>query len=144
MFAPERVDMEMMGQPTKTILLVEDDAANRKLIRVVLGNKQRYRILEAISVGEALEQLKKVKPDLLLLDIRLNGGSGLDVMDAVRADGSLDDVPVVAITAQAMKNDEKRFLAAGFDGYLSKPVDTRRLPEVIERFLNAGRRTGHV
>lgn len=129
---------------TKTILLVEDDAINRKLVRVVLGDKKRYRILEATSVGEALEQLGRMKPDLLLLDIRLDHGSGLDVISAVRNDRSFDDVPVVAITAEAMKGDEKRFLAAGFDGYLSKPVDTRRLQEVVERFINAGRKTAHV
>lgn len=132
-----------MEQPVKTILLVEDDATNRKLVRVVLGDKRRYRILEASSAAEAMEQLRHVKPDLLLLDIRLGEGSGLDVIGAVRADPTFDDVPVVAITAQAMKNDEQRFLAAGFDGYLSKPVDTRHLPEVVERFINEGRKVHH-
>lgn len=132
-----------MEQPVKTILLVEDDATNRKLVRVVLGDRKRYCILEAESVGEALAQLGKMKPDLLLLDIRLGNGSGLDVISAVRGDPSFDDVPAVAITAQAMKNDEKRFLAAGFDGYLSKPLDTRHLPEVVDRFINEGRKTQH-
>ncbi|HLP98643.1 MAG TPA: response regulator [Sideroxyarcus sp.] len=128
----------------KTILLVEDDATNRKLVRVVLADQKRYRIIEATSAEEALAQLKSVKPDLLLLDIRLGGRSGLDVIGAVRADRSFDDVPAVAITAQAMKDDESRFLAAGFDGYLSKPVDTRRLPEVVDRFINEGRKAAHV
>lgn len=132
-----------MKQPIKTILLVEDDATNRKLVRVVLGDKSRYRILEAESANEALTLLGKVKPDMLLLDIRLGDGSGLDVIKAVREDPSFDDIPAVAITAQAMKNDEKRFLAAGFDGYLSKPVDTRRLPEVVEQFINEGRKANH-
>jgi CheY-like chemotaxis protein len=133
----------MMKQPIKTILLVEDDATNRKLVRVVLGDSNHYRILEAVSADEALAQLRKVKPDLLLLDIRLGDGSGLDVISAVRADPSFDDVPAVVITAQAMKDDEKRFLAAGFDGYLSKPLDTRRLPEIVDRFINEGRKTDH-
>jgi len=132
-----------MEQTIKTILLVEDDATNRKLVRVVLGDKKRYRILEATSVAEALAQLSNEKPDLLLLDIRLSDGSGLDVIGAFRADPAFDDVPAVAITAQAMKNDEARFLAAGFDGYMSKPVDTRRLPEVVERFIDAGRKAAH-
>lgn len=132
-----------MEQAEKTILLVEDDATNRKLLRIVLGDNKRYRILEATSVGEALAQLKSMKPDLLLLDIRLGDGSGLDVIAAFRANPSFDDVPAVAITAQAMKDDETRFLAAGFDGYLSKPVDTRQLPEVIERFINMGRKATH-
>jgi len=133
----------MMKQAIKTILLAEDDATNRKLMRVVLGNNNRYRILEAVSADEAMAHLRKVKPDLLLLDIRLGDGSGLDVINTVRADPSFDDVPAVAITAQAMKNDEKRFLAAGFDGYLSKPVDTRRLPAILDQFINEGRKTEH-
>ena len=132
-----------MKQPVKTILLAEDDAANRKLVRIVLGDKNRYDILEAVGADEALAQLRKVKPDLLLLDIRLSNGSGLDVISAVRADPSFDDVPAIAITAQAMKDDERRFLAAGFDGYLSKPLDTRRLPEIVDRFINEGRKKQH-
>lgn len=132
-----------MAQATKTILLVEDDATNRKLVRVVLGDKKRYRILEATSVAEALALLRNEKPDLLLLDIRLGDGSGLDVIAAFRANCAFDDVPAVAITAQAMKDDESRFLAAGFDGYLSKPVDTRRLPEVVEQFIETGRKAAH-
>ena len=133
-----------MKQPLRTILLAEDDAANRKLVRIVLGDKNRYDILEAVGADEALAQLRKVKPDLLLLDIRLGNGSGLDVISAVRANPSFDDVPAIAITAQAMKDDEQRFLAAGFDGYLSKPLDTRRLPEVVDRFINEGRGKKHV
>ena len=132
-----------MEQPVKTILLVEDDVTNRKLVRVVLGDKQHYRILEAVSVNEALTQLRVVKPDLLLVDIRLGDGSGLDVINAVRADHAFDDVPAVAMTAQAMKHDAEYFLAMGFDGYLSKPVDTRLLPQVVARFIATGRKSGH-
>lgn len=132
-----------MEQEKKTILLVEDDATNRKLVRVVLGDAQRYRILEATSATEAMEQLRREKPDLLLLDIRLGEGSGLDIIGAVRADSAFDDVPALAITAQAMMGDESRFLAAGFDGYLSKPVDTRRLPALVERFIHDGRKVTH-
>jgi two-component system cell cycle response regulator DivK len=136
--------MTMMEQPIRTILLVEDDDTNRKLVRVVLGYKNRYRIVDAASVAEALAQLKNVKPDLLLVDIFLGEGSGLDVIGAFRADPSFDDVPAVAITAQAMQGDEARFLAAGFDGYLSKPIDTRHLAEVVEGFIIAGRKAAHV
>lgn len=131
-----------MEEQLKNILLVEDDDTNRKLVRVILGGK-RYRIREAESAEQAMEMLKDAKPDLLLLDIRLGESSGLDVIRAIRADPAFDEVPAVAITAQAMKNDESRFLAAGFDGYLSKPLDTRQLPEVVERFLLEGRRAGH-
>jgi CheY-like chemotaxis protein len=131
-----------MQEQAKHILLVEDDDTNRKLVRIVLGGA-RYRISEAVSVEQALALLQHEKPDLLLLDIRLGDGSGLDVIRHVRANPAFDQVPALAITAQAMKDDESRFLAAGFDGYLSKPIDTRRLPEVVERFLREGRKAGH-
>lgn len=131
-----------MEQQAKTILLAEDDETNRKLVRVVLAGRH-YLIREAESVEQALLLLKDGKPDLMLFDIRLGDGSGLDLIRSVRADPSFDAVPAVAITAQAMKDDEGRFLAAGFDGYISKPVDTRRLPEVVERFIREGRRAGH-
>ena len=131
-----------MEEQRKTILLVEDDDTNRKLVRVILGGKH-YHILEATCVAEALELLKNGKPDLLLLDIRLGDGSGLDLIQMLRADPSFDTVPALAITAQAMKGDESRMLAAGFDGYVSKPVDTRRLPEIVEQFLQHGRSTSH-
>jgi two-component system cell cycle response regulator DivK len=132
-----------MADSAKTILLVEDDETNRKLVRVVLAGKG-YRIREARSVQEALALLREVgRPNLLLLDIRLGDGSGLDLVRTVRADPAFDNVPAVAITAQAMKDDEERFLAAGFDGYVSKPIDTRGLPAVVERFLREGRGAGH-
>ena len=130
-----------MQEQTKHILLVEDDDTNRKLVRIVLGDG--YRISEAASVEQALDLLQREKPDLLLLDIRLGDGSGLDVIRAVRADPAFDQVPALAITAQAMKDDESRFLAAGFDAYLSKPIDTRRLPETVARFIREGRKADH-
>lgn len=130
-----------MPEQAKHILLVEDDDTNRKLVRIVLGDG--YRISEAVSVEQALDLLQHEKPDLLLLDIRLGDGSGLDVIRAVRADPAFDQVPALAITAQAMKDDESRFLAAGFDAYLSKPIDTRRLPETVARFIREGRKADH-
>lgn len=131
-----------MEQPVKTILLVEDDETNRKLMRIVLAGRH-YCIREAESVEQALALLRDGKPDLMLFDIRLGDGSGLDLIRAVRADPSFDAVPAVALTAQAMKDDAARFLSAGFDGYVSKPVDTRRLPEVVARFIHEGRGSGH-
>lgn len=131
-----------MQESGKHILLVEDDDTNRKLVRIVLGGA-RYRISEAVSVEQALALLRDERPDLLLLDIRLGDGSGLDLIRSVRTDPAFDQVPALAITAQAMKDDESRFLAAGFDGYLSKPIDTRRLPEVVARFIREGRKADH-
>lgn len=131
-----------MDTPAKTILLVEDDETNRKLVRVVLA--RHYLIREAASVEQALTLLEDGRPDLMLFDIRLGDGSGLDLIRRVRDDPAFDTVPAVAITAQAMKNDEGRFLAAGFDGYIAKPVDTRRLPQVVGHFIRVGRRVKYV
>lgn len=131
-----------MESPCKNILVVEDDDINRKLVRVVLGSKH-YCIHEAQSVEEAMAFLVDGKPDLILLDIRLGSGSGLDVINSIRSSPEFMDIPVVAITAQAMKDDKSRMIAAGFDGYLSKPLDTRRLPEIVGRFIREGRGDEH-
>ena len=128
-----------MDEQLNTILVVEDDATNRKLVRIILG--KRYRIHEAESIAQALAYLKDNRPSLMLLDIRLGDGSSLDMIRDIRTNPAFDSVPAVALTAQAMKNDEARFLAAGFDGYVSKPIDTRHLPEVVEHFLREGRKS---
>lgn len=128
-----------MEERQKSILMVEDDLTNRKLVRVILGGRG-YLIQEADSMRQAVEALRDGKPDLLLLDIRLGDGSGLDLIRSLRADPAFDHIPAIALTAQAMKDDESRFLAAGFDGYIAKPLDTRQLPEMIERFLKEGRK----
>lgn len=92
---------------------------------------------------QALTLLSEVKPDLLMFDIRLGEGSGLDLIRSVRADPAFDLVPALAITAQAMKDDEGRFLEAGFDSYLSKPIDTRRLPGMVDHLIRMGRSRSH-
>jgi two-component system cell cycle response regulator DivK len=120
------------------ILLVEDDEFSRKLVRTVLG-KKGYEIRETDAVEAARSMLSQLRPAAVLLDIRLKDGSGLDLARYIRAEPRLSRVPILAITAQALKGDEQRILEAGCDSYLSKPIDTRALPRVVGEIIRKGR-----
>ena len=108
------------------ILVVEDNAKNMKLFRDVLV-ATGYRTLEATSGSEAVDLASEHTPDLVLMDIQLPDLDGVQALGRLRADPRTAGIPVLALTAQAMHGDRERFLAAGFDGYLSKPVDVREL-----------------
>ena len=108
------------------ILVVEDNELNMKLFRDVLGARG-YRTLEATSGGEAVELATEHAPDLVLMDIQLPDFDGVQALGRLRANERTAAIPVLALTAQAMDGDRERFLAAGFDGYLSKPVNVREL-----------------
>lgn len=118
----------------KTIAVVEDNADNRLLLHAFLSD--RYKISEYETGPAALEGLKGSRADLVLLDVSLPGMDGLAVLGHLRADEQLKKLPVVALTAHAMHGDRERFLKAGFDEYVAKPiVDERVLYAVIERLL---------
>jgi len=108
------------------ILVVEDNELNMKLFRDVLV-AGGYRTLEATSGGEAVELATEHAPDLVLMDIQLPDFDGVQALGRLRANERTAAIPVLALTAQAMDGDRERFLAAGFDGYLSKPVNVRQL-----------------
>jgi two-component system, cell cycle response regulator DivK len=114
------------------VLVVEDNEKNMKLFRDVL-QVTGYRTLEATTGAQAVELAAEHAPDLVLMDIRLPDIDGVEALSRLRADERIASIPVLAVTAQAMQGDYERFLAVGFDGYVSKPVD------VIE-FLAAVRR----
>jgi two-component system, cell cycle response regulator DivK len=116
------------------ILIVEDNERNLKLLRDVLGVRG-YRTVEARSAEEALTCVRAERPHLVLMDIQLPGMDGVAALQELRALQGGDALPVVAVTAFAMKDDRDRFLAAGFDGYLEKPIDIRALPAAVESFL---------
>src|SRR5215216_4524132 len=109
-----------MAEPL--ILIVEDHDKNLKLVRDVLQVKG-YRTLEAATAERALALTYVEVPDLVLMDIQLPGMNGIDAIARLRADARTEHVPVVALTAFAMSDDRERILAAGFDGYLAKPID---------------------
>jgi CheY-like chemotaxis protein len=108
------------------ILLVEDNELNMKLLRDVLA-ASGYRTLEATTGGEAVHLATEHGPDLVLMDIHLPDVDGVQALVQLRADERTASIPVLAVTAQAMRDDRARFLAAGFDGYISKPVNVREL-----------------
>jgi CheY-like chemotaxis protein len=119
----------------KTILVVEDDFASRELVREIL-EAQGYQVIEAGDGQEALQKAEEVDPDLVLMDIRMPILDGFAVLSRLRRDPRFGSLPVLALTAYAMKGDKQRMLAAGFDGYATKPVDVVELSNQIRRCLN--------
>jgi len=115
------------------ILVVEDNARNMLLIRDLL-QATGYRTLEASTAGEALVRAIEYRPALVLMDIRLPDMDGVEALRRLRMDSGTASIPVVAVTAQAMKGDVERFREAGFDGYLTKPVDIDELLATVARF----------
>jgi two-component system cell cycle response regulator DivK len=115
------------------ILIVEDNERNRKLARDVLQFKG-YRTLEAATAAEGIALAEAHRPRLVLMDIQLPDMEGTAALARLRAGAATAPIPVVALTAFAMKDDGARFLAAGFDGYLAKPIDVRQFPDQVRRF----------
>lgn len=121
------------------ILVVEDNEKNMKLFHEILAAKG-YRILQA-STGEAAVALAaEHSPDLVLMDIQLPDIDGLEALSRLRADTRTASLPVIALTAQAMQGDRERFLAVGFDGYVSKPVNIHDFIATVERYCDGGGR----
>jgi two-component system, cell cycle response regulator DivK len=108
------------------ILVVEDNEKSMKLFRDVL-DASGYQTLEATTGIEAVDMASEHTPDLVLMDIQMPDLDGVQALQRLRADERTAGIPVLALTAQAMQGDRERFLAEGFDGYLSKPVDVREL-----------------
>ena len=118
----------------KTIAVVEDNADNRLLLGALLG--ELYRIVEYEDGIDALAGMRRQPPDLVLLDISLPGMDGSEVLRRLRAEPALRHLPVIALTAHAMAGDRERFLAQGFDDYVTKPIlDESELLGTIERLL---------
>ena len=121
----------------KTIAVVEDNADNRLLLHALLDG--RYRIVEYENGTDALTGLRADRPDVVLLDISLPGMDGNEILAHIRADDALRRLPVIALTAHAMTGDREKYLAAGFDDYVTKPiVEEMILIDAIERGLGNG------
>lgn len=119
----------------KHIAVIEDNPDNRLLVRVLL--ESLYRVTEFESGSEALAGLRQAPPDLVLLDVSLPGMDGTEVLRQIRADPLLRHLPVIALTAHAMTGDREKYLAAGFNDYLTKPIlDENLLLDAIARLLS--------
>jgi CheY-like chemotaxis protein len=116
------------------ILIVEDNPASWRLLEMALRPKD-YILLKAADGAEALDMALREHPDLILLDVRLPGMDGLEVTRRLRRNPSFKQTPIICITAYAMMGDKEKVLDAGCDVYLAKPIDTRKLPELVAEML---------
>jgi two-component system cell cycle response regulator DivK len=116
------------------ILVVEDNPANMMLVVAVL-DRAGFRSAQATSAEEARRLIETVRPDLILMDIQLPGEDGLSLTRELKTSPSTARVPIIALTAHAMKGDEVQAIAAGCDGYVAKPIDTRNFASFVAQFL---------
>ena len=120
--------------PMHKIAVVDDNADNRLIIRTIL--EDQYDIIEFSSGLEAIEGFKKNRPDIVILDISLPEMDGTEILRRIREDSQLHDLPVVALTAHAMVGDREKYLAAGFNDYVAKPIlDMSVLFTTIKRWV---------
>ena len=134
-----RASREVDVMTGERVLVVEDNEKNMKLFRDVLV-ASGYRTLEATTGSEAVAMASEHTPDLVLMDIQLPDLDGVQALHRLRADPRTATIPIVALTAQAMQGDRERFLAAGFDGYMSKPVNVRDLIGTVREHCGRGSR----
>lgn len=118
----------------KRILIVEDNDLNLKLFRDLLG-AHGYETIETKEGLEALNLTRIERPDLILMDIQLPEISGLDVTQRIKADSDIRHIPIIAVTAFAMKDDEEKILAAGCEAYISKPISIVSFLKTVRHFL---------
>ena len=116
------------------ILIVEDNPLHMRLMEMTLRDKD-YTLLKAVDGETALDMAGSEMPDLIIMDIRLPDMSGFEVTRKLRENQELNDTPIIALTAHAMNGDRDKIIKAGYDMYLSKPINTRTLPDVIRGIL---------
>jgi two-component system cell cycle response regulator DivK len=119
----------------KRILIVEDNDLNLKLFRDLLG-ANGYETIETKEGYEAINLARNLRPDLILMDIQLPEISGLEVTKRIKADVDIRHIPIIAVTAFAMKDDEEKILRAGCEEYISKPISIAEFLAAVKRFLN--------
>jgi two-component system cell cycle response regulator DivK len=121
----------------RRILVVDDNPGNLKLFTLLLSSP-RYDVQTASSAYRALDALGTMRPDLILLDLQLPDMDGLELTRKLKADPALREIPIVVVTAYAMKGDEERARAAGADHYISKPVDKNVFRRVVAELVDEG------
>ena len=118
------------------VLVVDDNLTNLKLIEYLLQSRG-YDVITAVDAADALEVVRTQRPSLVLMDLQLPGMDGLELTRKLKSDPETKHIAIVAVTAYAMKGDEERALAAGCDGYIPKPIDTRTLPGMVEELVRS-------
>jgi two-component system, cell cycle response regulator DivK len=122
----------------KKILIVEDNEKNMKLVRDILRH-QGYETLEAVNGLDGVRLAEQQQPDLVLMDIQLPDIDGIEALGRIRADRSLDAVPVLAVSASVMPDDQQKIISSGFDAFITKPINLKQFVETVQRFLQNGR-----
>ena len=118
------------------VLVVDDNPANLRLLRMLLVGES-FEVRTAADAAQALVAVGEFQPALILMDLQMPGMDGFELTRRLKADAATRDIVIVALTAYAMKGDEEKARAAGCDGYVSKPIDTRTLPALIHRYVSA-------
>ncbi len=124
---------------SRKILIVEDNRQNMRVVEMTL-RPHDYTLLEATNGEEALEIAVRDKPDLIIIDIQLPKANGLEVTRTLRQMPAFSHIPIIAVTAHAMKGDKEKAIDAGCDVYLTKPINTRELPGVVAKMLSECKR----
>jgi two-component system, cell cycle response regulator DivK len=123
---------------SRAILVVDDNESNLRLMEALLV-AEGYSVKTAVAAEEAMSALETFEPDLILMDLQLPGMDGLELTRLLKRDPARRHIAIVALTAYAMKGDEEKAIAAGCDGYLTKPIDTRTLPGFIGDYMRSNR-----
>ena len=123
------------------ILIVEDNEKNRKLVRDVLQFNS-YKTVEAVTAEDGIQLARAEKPDLILMDIQLPGMDGITALGHLRADPATKWIRVIAVTASAMTQDRQKILAAGFDGYQTKPINVKEFMGAVRQALDLHQSAG--
>ncbi|MHB0867296.1 MAG: response regulator [Thermoleophilia bacterium] len=121
---------------TKQVLLVEDNEMNSRLVKFVL-ERDGFHVEVAPTAEEAIRNAASLDPDIILMDIQLPGMDGLQATRILKENPHTADIPIVAITAHAMRGDEERIRAAGCEGYIPKPINTRELSATVASYMKA-------
>ena len=120
------------------ILIVEDNEKNMKLVRDILQH-QGHTTLEAVTGADGVRLALERRPDMVLLDIQLPDIDGIAVLRQIRAEPALDAMPVLAVSASVMPDEQQKIIASGFDAFITKPIELKRFRETVLRFLTQGR-----
>ena len=121
-----------------TILIVEDNEKNMKLVRDILRHKG-HATLEAVTGEEGVRLARERRPDLVLMDIQLPDIDGIAALRKIRADHSLDAIPVLAVSASVMPDEQQKIVTSGFDAFITKPINLKQFFDTVQRFLANGR-----
>jgi len=123
--------------PGETILIVDDNPTNLKLV-AYLVRSNGYQVQTVMDAEAAIASVRESPPKLILMDLQLPGIDGLELTRRLKSDPATSEIVIIALTAYAMKGDQEKAFAAGCDDYVTKPIDTRKLPELIAKHLGAG------